>query len=147
MNLIERHFILVILLFSAFALLEPVLFIGIKPYLTLLLGIILFGIGLTLEERDFRTTWEIRWLVLLAILARYAFMPSAAYFIGRSLHLSSFDLIGLVILGSCPGGTAANVMSYLSRGNVALTVMLTFGTTLIAPLAMPALIYLFLHKE
>jgi BASS family bile acid:Na+ symporter len=74
-------------------------------------------------------------------------MPSVAYFIGRILHLQTLDLIGLIILGSCPGGTAANVMSYLSRGNVALTVMLTFGTTIIAPLAMPAIIYFFLHKD
>ncbi|MBS0359094.1 MAG: bile acid:sodium symporter family protein [Proteobacteria bacterium] len=144
---IEQNFIWIILTFSGLALFEPSLFIWIKPYITLLLGIILFGIGFTIQVSDFKIVWKSRWTALLAIVARYLLMPSIAYAIGEFLHLSSLELIGLVILGSCPGGTAANVMAYLSRANVALTVILTFGTTLLAPIAMPSIIYFFLHKE
>lgn len=146
-SLIERNFVWVILIFSTSALLWPLTFVWIKPYIAVLLGIILFGIGFTLDQGDFKLSWQSRRTIVLAIIARYASMPVLAYFIGRLLHLSTLDLVGLVVLGSCPGGTAASVMSYLSRGNVALTIMLTFGTTLVAPLAMPGLIYFFLHQE
>lgn len=91
-NRIEKNFIWIIVSIVLLALIVPSMFTWLRPYLTTLLGIIIFGIG------------------------------------------------------SCPGGAAANVMSYLSRGNVALTVMLTFGTTLLAPIAMPALVYYFLHN-
>ena len=145
--IIERHFILIILAFSAVAMLEPSCFTWLKPYITLLLGIILFGIGFTLDSTTVKKTLERRWTIFFAIMARYLLMPTAAYLIGKVLQLSTMELIGLVILGTCPGGTAANVMSYLSRGNIALTVILTFGTTLLAPFAMPTLVYFFLHEE
>jgi bile acid:Na+ symporter, BASS family len=66
--------------------------------------------------------------------------------IGKALDLPLIELIGIVIVSSCPGGTAANVMSYLSRSNVALTIILTLGTTIISPLVSPTIIYLLLHK-
>lgn len=147
MQYIERHFIAIILAFSALAMLEPSCFTWLKPYITLLLGIILFGIGFTLDPTTVKQTLENRRTILFAIIARYLLMPTVAYLIGKVLHLNSMELIGLVILGSCPGGTAANVMSYLSRGNIALTVILTFGTTILAPFAMPTLVYYFLHEE
>jgi len=74
-------------------------------------------------------------------------MPLVAYVIGRILRLPLPELVGIVVVGACPGGTAANVMSYLSKANTALTVVLTFGTTLIAPLVTPTWIYLLLHKH
>ncbi len=146
-NIIERNLIWIILISSAVALFQPLLFIGFKPYITVFVAILLFGIGFTFDKNDFNKVWEIKGKIILAILAKYLLMSSTAYLISQFLHLSSTETIGLVILGSCPGGVAAAVMSYLSRGNVALTVVLTFGTTIIAPLAMPGLIYLFLYKE
>lgn len=147
MQYIERNFIAIILMFSALALWEPNYFTWLKPYIALLLGVILFGIGFSLDSTTIKKTLENRTVILVSILARYLLMSSAAYLIGKVLQVNSMELIGLVILGSCPGGTAANVMSYLSRGNIALTVILTFGTTILAPLAMPALVYFFLHEE
>src|SRR5579862_4619165 len=112
-DIIEKNFIWIILVFSGCALVEPTIFIGIKPYITLLLGIILFGIGFTVNPSDFQIITQKRWTVIFAITARYLLMPTVAFCIGKILRLPSIDLIGLVILGSCPGGTAANVMAYL----------------------------------
>jgi len=146
-GIVERHFIWIISAFSTLALLEPTYFIWLKPYVTLLLGIILLGIGFSIDSSDVNSTFENRGIICFAILSRYFLMPVAAFFIGKFLQLPMMEFVGLIILGTCPGGTAANVMSYLSRGNIALTVILTFGTTLMAPIMMPTLIYVFLKKE
>ena len=112
-----------------------------------MLGIIIFGIGFTIDASEFKSIYVIRHTVVVATLLRSIVLTTIAYGIGLFFHLSTTSLAGLVIIGTCPGGTAANVMSYLAKGNIALTVVLTFLTTLISPFIMPLLIYLFLHTE
>ncbi len=146
-NKLEANFVWIIILFSAIALFYPTPFIFFKPYITLFLAIIMFGIGYTLDLKAFKDCWQHRWIIILAAIVKYLLMPLTAFIIAHILRLPLYDVIGLIVVSTCPGGTAANVMSYLAKANVALTVILTFGTTLLAPLLMPSLVYLFLHKE
>jgi BASS family bile acid:Na+ symporter len=144
---IEANFILIILALSGYALVNPAAFLWLKSLIPAMLGIIIFGIGLTLNKQEFKQVWNMRGTVIFVTLLRCALLATVAYCIGLLLNLSLVNFIGLIIVGTCPGGTAANVMSYLSKANVALTVTLTFCTTLLSPIIMPALIYIFLHKH
>lgn len=144
---IERHFIWILIGFSIAAISIPTAFTWLKPLIPSLLGIIMFGIGATLHRNDIKRSWNNKWIAIIAIIVKYILMPIMAYIIGISLHLPLLELVGLVIIGSCPGGTAANVMSYLSKANIVFTVAMTFGTTIIAPIFTPTLVYLLLHKH
>ncbi len=146
-NFIENNFIWVIVAFSTVALIDPLLFTWLKPLLPFLLGLIMFGVGVNLNSHELQRTWNNKWLIVIVIFIKYTVMPIIAYITGKLLQLPLPELIGIVIVGACPGGTAANVMAYFARANIALTVTLTFGTTLIAPLVTPALVYAFLHQH
>ena len=69
-------------------------------------------------------------------------MPTLAFLIAKGFHLPPEIAIGVILVGCCPGGTSSNVMSYLAKANVALSVAITSVSTLIAPFVTPALIYL-----
>lgn len=84
--------------------------------------------------------------VSLFALGKFAIMPLLAYGVGRALHLPEEALVGMVILGACPGGVSANVMSYLAKANTTLTVLLTIFTTILSPLLTPLIIYAFFYK-
>lgn len=141
---IERLFVPLILCALLLGLLVPQWFIWVKPYTALLLGWIIFGIGMTIRNAHIQALLARPWLGLFAI-GKFTLMPCIAYGLGLLLQLSPEFLLGMVILGACPGGTAANVMSYLARADTALTVLLTILTTLFAPLATPLIIYAFFH--
>ena len=139
---IEKNFLFLALLFSAAALAEPGAFTWYKPHIPAMLGVVMFGMGLTLEFSDFRQVWDIKRLVFLGVFMQFAIMPSLAWLIATGLRLPKEAFIGLVIVGSCPGGTASNVVAYIARANVPLSVVLTMSSTLLAPLLTPALIEL-----
>lgn len=138
---IERNFLLIALAMSAAALIFPPLFTWLKPHIPLALGIIMFGMGLTLEFYDFKDILR-RWrFVLLGVVLQYSIMPLLGYGAAFVCNLPLQAAVGLVLVGACPGGTASNVITYLARGNVALSVVMTFCSTLLAPLATPAIVY------
>lgn len=139
---IENNFLALALLFSAGALLEPEAFIWLKPHIATMLGVVMFGMGLTLEFSDFRRVWDKRRLVLAGMFLQFFIMPVLAWTIATVLGLPKEAFIGLVIVGSCPGGTASNVVTYIAKANVPLSVVLTMSSTLLAPVMTPALIYL-----
>lgn len=144
---IERHFIWIILLFSCSALFYPDFFISVKEFIPIGLGLIMFGIGINTPIYCFTKTLAKPQRIAGLILFRYMLMPFGALIIAYAFHLTQDETIGLLVLGTSPGGTAANVMAYLSKSNVALAVLLTFGTTLLSPIATPTLIYLLLHEN
>lgn len=146
LSLIERHYIAVILLAAALGLVAPEVFLPVKPYIPMLLGWVMFGIGLTIRTEHLRALLT-RPAVALFALGKFALMPLLAYGAGLAFGLSDAALIGMVILGACPGGVAANVMSYMAKADTALTVLLTIFTTLLSPLLTPLIIYLFLHQD
>lgn len=145
-NTITHNFIWIVITFATIAFLEPKLFMWIKSYIPLLLGFIMFGIGYTFDIQNIKKTLQLKRLTGIAVLARYLLLPLIGFLIGIIINLPVHYLIGLVLVASCPGGTAAGLMSLFSKANVPFTVFLTLLTTLLAPIAMPLLIYLFLHQ-
>ncbi|PXY27750.1 bile acid:sodium symporter family protein [Prauserella muralis] len=135
-----RWFALLVLLAGVLGLVIPDQAAALTDYVPLLLGIIMFGMGLTLRASDFALVLRRPHAVLLGLLAQFVVMPLTAWGIGTALGLSGALLVGMVLVGSAPGGTASNVIVYLGRGDVALSVTLTSVATLLAPLLTPALV-------
>ena len=134
-------------LFAMAGFLAPSLFTSfIAPYIPWLLGIIMFGMGLTLAPSDFKILGQHPKAVLIGVVAQFVIMPTTAYLLSRALNLPTEVAIGVVLVGACPGGTASNVMTYLARGNVALSVAVTSISTLLAPLLTPAVFFLFANQ-
>lgn len=117
-------------------------FVGRKGYISLLLGVIMFGMGLTLSSEDFREVFRRPVDVLIGVVGHYLIMPALAFVLAIVLQLPPDIAVGVILVGCCPSGTASNVMTYLSKGDVALGVSIAAVSTLIAPLATPALISL-----
>ncbi|HLR19213.1 MAG TPA: bile acid:sodium symporter family protein [Staphylococcus sp.] len=113
------------------------------PYL---LGIVMLGMGLTIDPKDFKIVFQAPKSVLFGVFLQYSIMPLMAYLIAKLFQLPPEVAIGVILVGCCPGGTSSNVMSYLANANVALSVAITSVSTLLAPFLTPALIYLFAHE-
>ena len=115
----------------------PQAFVPLKALIVPMLGLVMFGMGLTLTGAELAAVLRRpRWL-LLGIGLQFLIMPTLAFVIAGWLGLSAPLAAGLILVGACPGGTASNVMTYLARGDVALSVAMTAASTLIAPLATP----------
>ncbi len=138
---IEKQFLIVILLFSLVGFFFPSSLTGLKSSIPFLLGIIMLGMGMTI---DFSDLWSLRrqpkW-IFLGIVLQFVLMPLLAYGIGKILQLSDELLLGLIIVGACPGGTASNVMVYLAKAHVPLSITMTLISTLLAPILTPFWIY------
>ncbi len=107
-----------------------------------LLGVIMFGMGLTLKPEDFRVVFSRPKDVLIGCLAQFTVMPALAFGLSRLFGLDEALTIGVVLVGCCPGGTASNVITYLAKGDLALSVGMTATSTLLAPLLTPLLVLL-----
>lgn len=144
---LERYFILVAVAFSAVALAWPESFIWLKPHIPLGLGVIMFGMGLTLDFEDFRNIARKWHIVGFGVVMQYLVMPLLAVGISFAFGLPPEAVIGMVVVGACPGGTASNVVAYLARANVPLSVTMTLASTCLAPILTPAVIYFVLEKQ
>ncbi|WP_026162270.1 bile acid:sodium symporter family protein [Corynebacterium ulceribovis] len=114
----------------------------IKPYsgqVTIALGIIMFGMGLTLTLPDFGYVAKRPLPVLIGVIAQFVIMPGLAILLVKIFRLSPELAVGVVLVGSAPGGTSSNVISYLAKGDVALSVTMTTISTLLAPIFTPLL--------
>ncbi|MCO8243430.1 MULTISPECIES: bile acid:sodium symporter family protein [unclassified Haladaptatus] len=134
----NRYFVVWVLAFSAIAFVVPPAFTWIGPYITPLLGIIMLGMGITLQPADFERLFDRPRDVIIGALTQWIIMPTAAYLVVLALSLPPELALGAILVGAAPGGTASNVMSYLGDGDVALSVAITTVTTLAAPIVMPA---------
>ena len=93
----------------------------------------MFGMGLTLSGEDFKELFRKPLYVLIGVLAQYTLMPLIAFLLAYGLRLPSEIAVGVILVGCCPGGTASNVMTFLAKGNMALSVAVTTISTLLAP--------------
>lgn len=132
---------------SCFALVFPEVLIPLRPAIVPLLGIVMFGMGMTLLFRDFKRVFLQPQIVVLGFLLQYLLMPLIAWVLGRLLHLPLPLMAGLVLVGSCPGGTASNVICYLARGDVALSITLTSVNTVLAVFMTPLLTWLYIGQK
>ena len=139
---VGNTFALWVLLFAVLAFFAPAQFRWIGPFIVPLLGIIMFGMGLTLSRDDFKEVGKRPLDVLIGVLGQFIIMPALAWLLAKGLQLPPEVAVGVILVGCCPGGTASNVMTFLARGDVALSVAITSVTTLLAPIVTPALIYL-----
>ena len=137
---VEGAFLSLALGFSALALVWPGLFTWLAPYISPALGVIMFGMGLTLRVGDFAGLLPKWRLVLLGTVLQFTIMPGVAMAVAWLLRLDPQTAVGVVLVGACPGGTASNVVTYLAGGNLALSVVLTLVTTLVAPILTPAIV-------
>lgn len=137
-----KYLAVLVILIAVIAFLTPSTFIVFGSYITLLLGVVMFGMGLTLKPVDFKIVFANPLPVIIGVIAQFTIMPLVAFTLAYMLRLPPELAAGLVLLGSVPGGTASNVMVYLAKGNVALSVAMTSLSTLMAPIMTPVLLYL-----
>ena len=134
---ITQYMSLLVVIVAAVALIEPWTFMWAVPNITLLLGVIMFGMGMTLRIDDFKLILQRPTDVLFGVLAQFTVMPLLAWGLAKSFGLPMDLAIGVILVGTCPGGTSSNIMTYLSGGDVALSVSMTMTTTLLAPIVTP----------
>lgn len=137
-----KYFAVWVILTSAIAFMFPDPFLGLGGYITILLGVVMFGMGLTLKAVDFKIIFTKPLPVLIGVCAQFIIMPLVAFGIAKLLNLPAELAAGLVLLGCVPGGTASNVMVYLAKGNVPLSIAMTSVSTLLAPIMTPLLLLL-----
>lgn len=135
-----RWFAVLVLAAAAIGLAAPDAAASLAPAITPALGVIMFGMGLTLRPVDFALVARRPLAVVAGIVAQFAIMPLLGWGIGQAFGLSGALLVGMVLVGSAPGGTASNVVVYLAKGDVALSVAMTSVSTLLAPIFTPLLV-------
>ncbi len=139
---ITRLFPLWALLLSVVAFMLPTLFTDLKSFIVPLLTLIMLSMGLTLSVSDFKFVVEQKRAILLGVILQFTVMPILAFVIGKSLGLDDALLVGMVLVGSVAGGTASNVICFLAKGHVALSITMTAVSTLLGVIFTPLLVEL-----
>jgi bile acid:Na+ symporter, BASS family len=142
-SLITRYFTLWIIGFSIFTYLYPDPFRKLIYLIPVALGVIMFGMGTTLSGQDFRRVLLRPLDVAVGFFLQYGFMPLAGFVLSNIFGLKPLLAAGVVLVGSCPGGTASNVITFLARGDVALSVTLTSVSTIMSPVLTPLFTYIY----
>lgn len=139
---------MLVLATAMIALAFPNAFLLLRPTLiNYLLGVVMFGMGLTLNLHDFRIVFSRPKDVIIGCLAQFTIMPLLAWALARVFRLDEALALGVVLVGCCPGGTASNVITYLAKGDLALSVGMTGVSTLLAPLLTPLLTWALAGKS
>ena len=138
-SFVSKYMAIIVIIVAAVALFLPPIFLWVTPNISLLLGVIMFGMGMTLKFRDFQEIFKSPRDVLAGALAQFTIMPALAYCLAKIFSLPPELAAGVILVGTCPGGTSSNVMTYLAKGNVALSVSMTMLTTILAPIITPLL--------
>lgn len=132
-------FPVLVLAAGALGLLIPGTFSEWKTSVPYLLGVVMFCMGLTMTPLDFKGVAKRPWAVALGLVAHYVIMPGLGWLIAHALGLPPQLAAGVILVGCAPSGTASNVVTYLARGDVALSVSVATVSTLVAPLVTPPL--------
>ena len=134
---------MLVLVVATLSLLWPASFLWIDTWaINPMLGVIMFGMGLTLSPQDFRIVLSRPKDILIGCLAQFTIMPLLALGLTWAFSLPKELALGVILVGCCPGGTASNVITYLAKGDLALSVGMTATSTLLAPLLTPLLVWL-----
>ena len=142
-DFIARWMGAMVLIVAIFSLLVPASFSSVGTWvINPMLGIIMFGMGLTLAPQDFQVVLSRPRDILIGCLTQFTVMPLLALGLTWAFSLPEELAIGVILVGCCPGGTASNVITYLAKGDLALSVGMTAASTLLAPLLTPLLVWL-----
>lgn len=147
-SFIAANMTIFVVVVTALALIIPSSFDWISTtYITPMLGVVMFGMGLTLKPGDFKPVLTRPKDIIIGELAQFIVMPLLAWLLCKLLQLPTELALGVILVGCCPGGTASNVICFLAKGDIALSVAMTAISTLLAPIVTPALVYLLAGKE
>ena len=142
-DFIARWMGAMVLLVAALALFVPASFVWIDTWvINPMLGVIMFGMGLTLSPQDFKVVLSRPKDIFIGCLTQFTVMPLLALGLTLAFSLPKELAIGVILVGCCPGGTASNVITYLAKGDLALSVGMTAVSTILAPLMTPFLVWL-----
>lgn len=142
-DFISKWMGVLVLIVAALSLFVPASFLWLDTWtINPMLGMIMFGMGLTLSPKDFRIVFQRPKDIIIGCLAQFIVMPSLAWLLTMALHLPQELALGVILVGCCPGGTASNVITYLAKGDLALSVGMTATSTLLAPVMTPLLVWL-----
>lgn len=141
-----KYMAAIVLAVAALALFAPRTCLWIQTsWINYLLMIVMFGMGLTLRLEDFVIVFRRPKDIITGCIAQFTVMPLLAFVLGKGFHLEAGLLAGVILVGTCPGGTASNVMTYLSNGDVPLSVGMTSVNTLLSPFLTPMITFLLLR--
>jgi len=144
---INRLFHLWALLFATLGYLSPTFWSGLKPSIVPLLVVIMLSMGMTLTWHDFQRALKSPRLVIMGVGLQYLVMPLVAWLLAWLFGFPDDLAIGLILVGTTAGGTASNVITYLAKGDLALSITLTLCSTLLAILLMPWLTWLYVGQR
>lgn len=145
---ISEYMGFLVLAAAVLALVFPDVLQQIRPtVINYLLGVVMFGMGLTLNLQDFKIVFSRPKDVIIGCLAQFTIMPLLAWGLTRTFQLDEALALGVVLVGCCPGGTASNVITYLAKGDLALSVGMTGVSTLLAPFMTPLLTWALAGKS
>lgn len=133
-------FALWVVIGTVWAIAQPAHFIWFRPWISIALGVVMLGMGLTLRWEDFRAVFRQPVSVLIGVVAQFAIMPTLAFVFAKVFRLEPELALGLILVGCCPGGTASNVIAFLSGANVPLSVLMTMCSTLLSVVLTPLLV-------
>ena len=144
----SRFMAVIVLVVAALALFVPAsgVWIPLKA-VNYLLMVVMFGMGLTMKLNDFKVVFVHPKEMIVGCIAQFTVMPLLAFMLGKVFGLEAALLAGVILVGTCPGGTSSNVITYMSKGNVALSVGMTSVNTLLSPVLTPAITYLLLRTS
>lgn len=142
-ELFTQYLSWIVVLTAIAALLLPNLFTWAAGITTYTLQFIMFTMGMTMKPSDFGEVMKKPWQVFLIVIGQYLFMPLSALALSNFFSLSSEVALGLLLVGSVPGGTSSNVIAYLANGNLPLSISATSVSTLISPILTPAMLSLY----
>lgn len=135
------------ILVSAVAAIYPPFLMNYGGAIVPMLGIVMFSMGLTLKTSDFVRVFNEPKLIFIGVSLQYILMPLIAWLLSILLSLPLLLMAGFVLLGACPGGTASNVICFLARGNLALSISLTAISTLLAVILTPLVTYIYVDQS
>lgn len=145
-NRIVNLFPLWAIMFAGIAYFNADIFVSLKSLIVPLLAAVMFSMGMTLTWGDFKQVLKRPLIIAIAVLVQFLLMPLFAYIISIILDLNIDGMTGMVLVGASSGGTASNVICYLAKGNVALSILMTVVSTLAAVILMPALSFMYLNE-
>lgn len=144
---VEQLFAPLAIIISLFAYQAPDTVIWMKPYIPLMLGFIMVGMGMTLTLSDLKNVLKQPVLLFVGTALQFGVMPFVGYSLAMLMNMPPDLVAGFVLLGACPGGTASNVIAYLARGNVGLSVSLTLVSTALAVVCTPWLTWFYAQQQ
>ena len=147
MLLFRSSFLIFIFFFLVIGIFLPSKLSLFKNYIPVFLGLVMFLMGMTLELIDFKKILKKPSLFFFVTFLQFTIMPVTAFVLVKTFNIPSDLALGVIILGCCPGGTASNLITYLCNGNVALSIVCTFFSTIVSVFLTPILIFLLSSKN